>query len=424
MPDYTLRMVLLGSTLSGLSGGVLGCYALLRRQSLIGDALAHAALPGVCLAFWLTRDKAPLPLLTGALVAGVLGALSILGIVRWSRVKEDSAIGIILSVFFGTGMVLLTFLQRQPFGNQSGLDRYLFGQAATLMMEDVLFIAGLGGIALLAVAVLFKEFKLLAFDRAFGASLGFPMRGLEIGLTGLLVLVVVLGLQAVGAILIIASLITPAAAARQWTDRMGTMIFLSAAVGAVASLLGALASASMRNLPTGPAIVLVSSGFLAFSLLLAPRRGILWGWLRGRKVQRSVRWENLLKDLHHAAEEDAAPDRFVLLPQLMGFRGQRAGIVRGQVRGLEEEGWVERQGAEGVRLTDAGRREARRVVRKHRLWELYLARRLELPPDHVHRDAEAMEHILSDESVDQIDRLLGHPVVDPHGRPIPPREET
>jgi manganese/zinc/iron transport system permease protein len=216
--SFTARNVLIGATLLGALGGMLGSFALLRRQSLLGDALAQAALPGVCIAFLLTGSKSPLPLFTGALVAGLIGALLILATVRWSRIKEDSAIGIILSVFFGIGIVLLTYIQKLPEGNQSGLDKYLFGQAATLVEEDLKVMAILGGIVTLTVLAFYKELKLLSFDPGFGASLGLPMRRLEVLLTLLLVIVVVVGLQTVGVVLIVATLITPAAAARQWTD--------------------------------------------------------------------------------------------------------------------------------------------------------------------------------------------------------------
>lgn len=280
--SFTARNVLMGATMLGALGGMLGSFALLRRQSLLGDALAHAALPGVCLGYLLTGSKTPLPLFLGALAAGLLGALLIVAVVRWSRIKEDSAIGIILSVFFGAGIVLLTYIQKLPDGNQSGLDKYLFGQAATLVEEDLKVMAILGGIVVVALLLFYKELKLLSFDRAFGASLGLPMKGLELLLTLLLVVVVVVGLQTVGVVLIVAALITPAAAARQWTDRLGSMILLAAGIGAAAGVAGSLASALVPRLPTGPVIVVVSSGVLIVSLLFAPQRGLLWAMLRER----------------------------------------------------------------------------------------------------------------------------------------------
>jgi len=421
--SFTARNVLIGATMLGALGGMLGSFALLRRQSLLGDALAHAALPGVCLGYLITGSKTPLPLFLGALAAGLLGSLLILAVVRWSRIKEDSAIGIILSVFFGAGIVLLTYIQKLPDGNQSGLDKYLFGQAATLVKEDLKVMAVLGGIVLIALLLFYKELKLLSFDRAFGASLGLPMKRLEVLLTLLLVVVVVVGLQTVGVVLIVAALITPAAAARQWTDRLGSMVLLAAAIGATAGVAGSLASALVPRLPTGPVIVVVSSGVLIVSLLFAPQRGLLWALLRERQVADRIRRENLLKDLWLLGERQGDWDGFLSWPLLMGLRGQTTRELARSARPLAAAGLMERSG-DALRLTPPGRREAEGVVRKHRLWEVYLTRRLELASDHVHRDAEAMEHALTDDAVLRIEEMLGYPKVDPHGRPIPPRPES
>jgi manganese/zinc/iron transport system permease protein len=417
---FTARNVLIGATLLGALAGTLGSFALLRRQSLLGDALAHAALPGVCIAYLITGTKSPLPLFAGALIAGVLGSLLILATVRWSRIKEDSAIGIVLSVFFGIGIVLLTYIQKLPAGNQSGLDKFLFGQAATLVEDDLKVMAVLGAIVVAFVLIFYKEFKLLSFDREFGSSLGLPMRRMEVLLTLLLVVVVVVGLQTVGVVLIVATLITPAAAARQWTDRLGAMLLLSAGIGAAAGAAGSLVSASMAKLPTGPVIVLVSSSVLIVSLLLAPRRGILWAHLRERQVAERIRRENLLKDLYLLGERKADWETALTWPHLMGVRGQTGRELARNARPLVAQGLAEQTG-DTLRLTDAGRKEAEQVVRKHRIWEVYLSRRLELPSDHVHRDAEAMEHALTEAAVTELEEALGFPTVDPHGSPIPSR---
>jgi len=426
---FTTRNVLLGASLLGVVGGVLGSFALLRRQSLLGDALAHAALPGVCLAYLATHSKSPGPLLTGAMLAGLAGALLILIVVRFSRIKEDSAIGIVLSVFFGVGIVLLTHIQKLPLGNQSGLDKFLFGQAASLVPRDLVVMAVLAGLALALALALYKELKILTFDREFGASLGFPMRSLEVLLTLLLVVVVVVGLQTVGVVLMVATLITPAAAARQWTERLGVMLLLAALIGGGSGAVGALLSASIERLPTGPVIVLASSAVLIVSLLFAPRRGLLWARLGSWRVAGRIRRENLLKDLYRWVERrcgevpggrEAEP---ISWPELMGTRGQSRHQLQAVARTLARRGLLE-LGKRGFRLTPAGLAAASSIVRRHRLWELYLTRRLELPSDHVHRDAEVMEHVLSDEAVARLEELLGDPRVDPHGRPIPPRREA
>ncbi len=422
--SFTARNVLMGATLLGVVGGVMGCFAFLRRQSLLGDALAHAALPGVCIGFLLTESKSPLPLFAGALVAGLLGSLVILVVVRFSRLKEDTAIGMVLSVFFGVGIVLLTYIQKLPLGNQSGLDKYLFGQAATLMPRDLKLMAGLGLLVISTIALFYKEFKILCFDPEFGASLGFPMRRLEILLTLLLVIVVVVGLQTVGVILIVATLVMPAASARQWTESLAVMLWLSGLLGGAAGVAGAMISASIQRLPTGPVIVLISSSFLVLSLLLAPRRGLLWSFIEDRRLVHRIQRENLLKDLYVTGERGADGwNEPVPWPLLMGVRGQSSPELARVARRLRRRNLLSRD-ARGVRLTADGLRAARGIVRKHRLWELYLTRRLELAADHVHRDADAMEHTLTDEAVAFLEEKLGFPTADPHGQPIPTLEEA
>lgn len=282
--DYTLRTVALGTAVLGLVSGTLGAFAFLRRQSLIGDAISHAALPGVVLAFMLTGIKGPAVLMAGAAAAGIAGVLLVIAITRNTRIKQDAALGIILSVFFGFGLMLLTFLQRDPNARQAGLNHFLFGQAATLLGGDVLMMAIFGGAALLLLALFWKEFKLLSFDRDFGASLGFPMPMLEVGITLLLVVAIVIGLQAVGVVLMSAMIVAPAAAARQWTDRLGLMVVLSGLFGAAAGVTGTAISGLASGLSTGPVIVLCISGIAAFSLLFGGSRGIVWAWLR--------RWRN------------------------------------------------------------------------------------------------------------------------------------
>ena len=416
----TLIKILFGASLLGLVAGVMGCFALLRRQSLLGDALAHAALPGVCVAFLITGGKEPLSLLLGALFAGIVGSLFILLVVRGSRIKEDSAIGIVLSVFFGAGIVLLTYIKRSGAGNQSGLDTFLFGQAAMIMRKDVLVFLVVVLVVLVVVALFYKEFKLLCFDRSFGESIGLPMRALEIGLTSLLVVVVVIGLETVGVLLMLAALVTPAAAARQWTNRFLIMLVLAGVFGAGSAATGIFASNSIDRMPAGPAIVIVSSAVLVISLLFASRRGLLWEWIQSRRMKLRIRRENLLKDLYRLGERREDWQSAVSLPALMGMRGQGNREIWKTASQLVKSGSVVRTG-DSLSLTTDGLSDAAEVVRKHRLWELYLIRRLDLAADHVHGDAEAMEHALSDEAIEEFDELLGFPELDPHGRKIPRR---
>ncbi len=360
--DYTLRTVALGAGSLGAVSGTLGAFAVLRRQSLLGDTISHAALPGIVLAFLLTGSKSTLVLVLGAAVAGLVGTLLVLAVTRATRVPEDSALGIILSVFFGFGIVLLTYVQRLPTASQAGLDRFLFGQAATLLERDVVVIAGLGALAVLVVALFWKEFKLLVFDREFGASLGFPMRRIEIVLTTVLVIAIVVGLQTVGVVLMAAMVVAPAAAARQWTDALGVMVLLSALFGAVAGVGGAVVSATGTHLPTGPTIVLFATALVAVSMAFAPRRGLVAQAIRRRRSRREIRADAVLEDLYALAShhEDASHGHQSSVLEVMA--GGRRDVQR-TLRELQHRGLAE-QRAEGTwALTRAGRDAAEERLR-------------------------------------------------------------
>lgn len=284
--DYTLRNVALGAAILGIVSGVLGCFATLRRQGLLGDALSHAALPGICLAYLLTGTKTPIVLMIGAALAGWIGMVIVLRILRHTRIDSGSALGIVLSVFFGAGIVLLTVIQKRNDADQAGLDKFLFGQAAALVQEQVTTMAILGAAALLIVGLLFKEFKLLAFDPDFAHSLALPIRGLDLLLTSLLVVAVVIGLNTVGVVLMSAMLVAPAAAARQWTHSLGRMIGLAALLGALSGVSGALLSVTQTGVPTGPVIVLSATALFVVSLFFGSARGLFWDWLRQKRNRR------------------------------------------------------------------------------------------------------------------------------------------
>ncbi|MEX2530758.1 MAG: metal ABC transporter permease [Gemmatimonadota bacterium] len=360
--DYTLRTVALGAGALGAVAGAMGCFAVLRRQSLLGDAISHAALPGIGLAFLLTGTRAMPVLVLGAALAGWIGTLFVLAVVRNSRIPEDSALGIVLSVFFGLGLVILTFVQRQPTAAQAGLDTFLFGQAATLLTRDVVMIAGVGAVILLLLVLFWKEFKLLSFDREFGATMGFPMTGIDVFLTSLLVVAIVLGLQTVGVVLMSALVVAPAAAARQWTDSLAVMVVLAGLLGGVAGIMGAIVSATGGGIPTGPTIVLVASVFVLASILLAPRRGLAVAMLRRRRVRREVRADAVLTDLYAmSAQHGDARDHPHSVAALEAMSERRVGVLR-SLEELAERGWAaERESGEWV-LTPSGRARAREIV--------------------------------------------------------------
>lgn len=351
--DYTLRTVALGAAALGIVSGALGTFATLRRQSLLGDAMSHAALPGVVIAFMLTGTKSPLVLMLGAAAAGILGTLLMMAITRNTRIKEDSTLGLILSVFFGFGLMLLTFLQKNPDARQAGLDSFLFGQAATLLQRDVVLMAIFGGAALLILALFWKEFKLLSFDRDFGASLGYNMQGLDVLLTTLLVVAIVIGLQAVGVVLMSAMVVAPAAAARQWTNKLGVMVGLAAFFGAVAGISGAIISSSGAGLSTGPVVVLCISAIVTFSLLLAGNRGLVWAWVRRQRNRRRLRLEAVLSDLHTLAAQHNDPGHAHSIAVLRAMNLGRGGVQK-SLEALAGQGLVQRVNETDWALTEQG----------------------------------------------------------------------
>jgi manganese/zinc/iron transport system permease protein len=252
----------------------------LRKQSLLGDAISHAALPGIAIAFLITGTKETNVLLIGALVSGLLGAFWIRSIVKRTHLKSDTALGLILSIFFGFGMLLLTYIQKLPNANQAGLDKFLFGQAATLLARDVWFMASVTFSCLVVLLLFWKEFKILLFDADYAKTLGFNVQLIDILITSFIVIAIVLGLQTVGVVLMSAMLLAPAAAARQWTNSLGIMVILAAFFGAISGVVGTAISASQNNLSTGPVIVLVAAVFVGFSFIFSPSRGLLFRQIR------------------------------------------------------------------------------------------------------------------------------------------------
>jgi manganese/zinc/iron transport system permease protein len=364
---YTDAVVVLGALVLGVTAGVLGTFAVLRRRSLVGDALAHAALPGVAAAFLLTGTKDPAALLAGAACAGLVGAVLMVGIERTSRIRSDAAIGVVLASFFSLGVVMLTAIAHGNDADQAGLERYLFGQAAGLAERDVVVtgIIGLGAVAI--VAILFRPLKATLFDSSFAAAAGLPVRLLELAMTAMLVVAVVVGVRMVGAILMVAMLVVPATAARQLTGRLAVLLPLAGVVGAGVGVGGALLSARIEA-PTGPVIVLLGVAVVLVCLAIAPGRGVLW---RARKLaadRRRALADSLLVDL---APGPAAPAELAA-----GGRRIRMGLRELQRRGLAERGPDGR-----LSLTPAGRDAAAEGLARRADWGAWLEHgwRLALP---------------------------------------------
>ena len=281
--SYTTQMVLLGTALLGLASGIAGTFAVLRKESLIGDGLSHAALPGVVIAFLLTGIKDIEVLIAGAALSSITAAWLITITVENSKIKFDGALATILSAFFGLGMVLLTYVQSLNNAGQAGLSKFIFGQAATILARDVYITSAAALIIIVLTALFWKELKLISFDVEYAKTLQIPVTFTLILYRSLLIMTIIIGIQSVGAILISSLLIAPAVGARQWTNKLGTMCILAGFFGMISAIGGTIWSTSVPKLPTGPAIIVILSILVLLSLIFAPNRGMLWQFRKNRQ---------------------------------------------------------------------------------------------------------------------------------------------
>lgn len=416
--EPTVLLIIAGCCLLGISAGVIGVFSFLQKKALFSDAVAHAVLPGVAIAFILSGQKNPLLLIAGAMISGWLALISIDLISNKSKLKPDTAIGIILSLFFGIGILLLTSIQQSGAAAQSGLDSFLFGKAASMQKADVFTFMIFAAVLLLLVRLFFKEFKLITFNRDYAISIGLPVRFFDFLLSTLNVLAVAIGIQSVGVVLMSALLITPAGAARFWTNDLKTMLLLSALFGALSGLGGCLISIMAPGMPTGPWIVVVLTAFVVVSILFAPKRGILARNRKSRLNQLKINRENILKILYRLGEEKDDFSRIRNNEEIKNWRNFNANNLNTGVKELSKLGLLNLHHSD-MALTAKGVDEARRIVRLHRLWELYLTKKLHLPSDHVHQDAEAIEHVITPELEAMLIKDLENPSKDPHNSIIP-----
>jgi len=445
LDDSNTRIALLGATLLGISSATIGTFAVLRRRALVTDAVAHAALPGVCLAYLVVGNRNFAAFLLGALILGLAAAAFISFIKTKTRIKEDAAIAIAIGGFFGLGIALSRIIQNQPSGNRAGLDTFIFGKAASMLSGDATLIAIIAGTVLICTLIFYKELKLLCFDPDFAASQGWPISLLDLALMGLICLCTIVGLPAVGVVLMVSLMVIPPVAARFWTNRLAPTLYISATFGAIAGLIGTALSAVLpaptsslsRGWPTGPLITLVAASIFILSLLFAPKRGVVADLLRTFSLRRRIAEQNFLRTIYEALEpaadlskpwkaadlqpasryasslnpHDAAPNRHL-----------HASIAAGLRRGLVAPSPA---GPTTYVLTLKGIAAAQQVVRAHRLWELFLIEQADIAADHVDRDADLIEHVLPPAVIAALEQkltphqrsLLGLPA-SPH--PTPP----
>lgn len=393
---FNTNSVILGTTLLGLAAGVIGAFSLLRKRSLTADALSHATLPGIAGAFLIATalgysGRSMPMLMLGAAITGIIGVASIHALLHTTRLKEDAAIGIVLSVFFGIGVVLLSYVQQSTAGSGAGLNHYIYGQTAAMTQRDAFTMGIIGAIAAGIALLLLKEFMLVCFNEGFARSMGMPVWLIDSIMLALIVVITVTGLQAVGLILIVAMLIIPPASARFWTNRLWRLVLISAFIGALSGYCGAAISALLPGKPAGAVIVLVAGALFAISMLLAPKRGVLADLFRRVRLRVLIARDHLLETLY---------EREMGYEEVYAMRSPTALVMLLQLRG-----WITKASG-AMRLTDSGREQGARVHRNHQLWEQYLISYADIAPTHVDWSVDQVEHVLSDEVVAELERAI------------------
>jgi manganese/zinc/iron transport system permease protein len=415
LQDAFLRDALLGTMLLGLNCGLLGSLLVARRMAMLADTLSHAVLPGIAAGFLWTMTRNPVALVTGAIATGVLSSLVVSWITRTTRLKPDAALSVVLVVFFAAGIALIKMISNAlPGSNKAGLDRFLYGQTAGISSSDVAMLAITAAVTLATLLVGYRGFLVLAFDETFGRAAGLPVRGLHYVQMFLTTLAIVVSMEAVGVILVAGLLVIPASTAWLFSTRLRHILWLSALLGMAAALLGNFTAFVITSKGGGSILVLCAGLMFAAAFLFSTdgiaRRAWRW-WQHGRRIDR----EDALKAIYRLLESrDFTPAE---------IHAGDAGITARDLRTLRRRG-LGMGSAQAFCLTGEGFREAARMVRNHRLWELYLTRRAGYAEDHVHDSAEHMEHLLAEENIAQMMEVLGYPTADPHGKRIPSLEDT
>lgn len=431
--DPVFRAPTIGSMLMCLAAGIVGSLVFLRKQSLLGEALSHAAYPGVILGVLMAgvlglqntqEGWLSLFILIGASITALLGLWLIHFLEKRFRVQSDAALCFVLAIFFGVGITLASEMQFSFTALYQRAQLYLYGQAAT--MTDVhIFIYGMLAFFIIVIVTLFyKELQVMTFDRSYAKSLGIQTRSIESLLFVLIVLAVIIGIRSVGVVLMSAMLIAPPVAARQYTNRLSVLFTLSAVFGVISAFLGNYLSVVMSDiahiaLPTGPMIVLVATAFCIFALLFAPERGLLIRLWRVALFRYNTLCENVLKTMWRIN-----PQGIVNIEQIAYYQSVSRLYLYFILNRMISNGWVKGMGNHEYRLTPDGQHRAAKIVRLHRLWEVYLADYVGVGVERVHRNAEEMEHIITPDLEQQLILLLNDPKQDPHHQPIPPKEET
>ncbi len=413
--DPSIAWVVLGITLLGVGSAYVGTFSFLDKKALLGDAISHAVLPGICLGFVFAGEKNPVYIVSGAFLSGAIATFASSWLKRNTKLSEDTIIATILSVFFGFGIVLLTALQKSGNPEVAGLNSFIFGNAIGISESDLMLYGGLSLVIIVVLTVALKEFRLMVFDPEFGRAIGFPMKSISFLFNVLMILAVVIGIQAIGVVLMAALLITPGAAARFWTDRLNPLLILAALFSVLSGILGTYVSFVIPQMPTGPWVVVFLSLFALISFLVSPKSGIIFRYFARKKYLRKTHRDHLMKALYKAKEGGRPGMAIEEIYQLYPFQKTETDH---SISHLAKNNFIT-QNQSFISLTEQGISDAMRIVRLHRLWELYLNESMNIAPDHVHDSAEQLEHLITPELEALLEKRLNYPTLDPHQETIP-----
>lgn len=414
-----IYLIFLGIILLGIASGLVGSFTFLRKRALIGDSIAHAVFPGVALGFIVSQSKDPVYLIVGAAFTGFLSILAVNTIVKHSKLKSDTAIALVLSVFFGVGVLLFTYIQHNFNSSQTGLDKFLFGKAASMLQADIIWLAVICVLVIVTILFFYRDFLSISFDKEFAETTGINVKRAEILLSLLTILVIVVGVQIVGIVLMAALLVTPASSARFWTERLKTMLVLSALIAAISGVLGVLISSSLVKMPTGPWIVISLSVIAIFSIFFSPKRGVLSRYKKRKSIQNKMLEDNVLKTFYHLSENKENLNQNQKMSDLLERRFFEIKKLKKGIKNLKSKNLLEQVNELEFKLTDTGVKQAKRIVKLHRLWEMYLTTKMKIKGDHVHEDADTIEHFITEDLERELEQILNFPKQDPHNTKIP-----
>ncbi len=415
--DANINSVLLGTLMLSFTCGIVGVLVVLNKKALIVDAVSHSILPGICIGFMLSGVKNPIYLIAGGMTAGTVAVYLVDWIAKSSRIKKDAAIAITLSVLFSVGVILLNIIQHSGNSNQSGLSDFLFGKAATIISSDLYVFGVMCAIVLAIIPLFYQHFKIALFDKGFATTIGLNDKLTQGLISGLIIISTAIGIQTVGIILMSALIITPASSAFFWTNSFKKSIFLSGMFAVISSVIGVFISYLSPDMPTGPWIIVVLSTIAILSAFFS-KKGLITRRIKAVQNSKKMISDNVLKALYKLGENANEVEKGRSLKEIQNSRSIAPSELNKGLRILKGNGLVIDAGSVWT-LTEKGISEAKRIIRVHRLWELYMQKFMQIQSDHVHESAESIEHIMTPALEAELLKEMGKPSSDPHQQNIP-----